>query len=158
MLALAITGCVISGHKAFSTLFLEANAKHESLQIRAKAAQAIADEYQIILTADDSDMNRSRWERRQETADAAKLLEMKSKPPSEAIIYILLALFELVKIGGLYAIATPSSKGLTARQQRAKKRLEKIKDAQAEAEFERKLAAAIEQEDDANVVPLRAKN
>lgn len=156
MLALAITGCVISGHKAFSTLFLEADAKHEALSIRAEAAQKEADKYQAIFLADDTDMNRSRWERRQEAADAAKLEEMKAKPPSEAVIYVLLALFELVKIGGLYAIATPSTMGLTARQKEARRRLEKIKDAKAQAEFERKLAAAMDAEDD-NIVPLHRK-
>lgn len=158
MLALAITGCVISGHKAFSTLFLEADAKHEALSIRADAAQKEADKYQEIFLADDTDTNRARWERRQEAADAAKLEEMKAKPPAEAVIYVLLALFELVKIGGLYAIATPSTKGLTARQRKAKRRLEKIKEAQAAVEFERKLAAALQAEDDANIVPLRAKS
>jgi hypothetical protein len=158
MLALAITGCVISGHKAFSTLFLEADAKHVALSIRADAAQKEADKYQVIFLADDTDMNRSRWNTRQESADAARLLEMKSKPPSEVIIYVLLALFELVKIGGLYAIATPSTMGLTARQKEARRRLEQIKDAKSQAEFEKKLAAALEAEDDTNVVTLRAKS
>jgi hypothetical protein len=158
MLTLAITGCVISGHKAFSTLFLEADAKHAALSIRADAAQKEADKYQAIFLQDDTDMNRARWNARQDSADAARLAEMKSAPPPEAIIYVLLALFELVKIGGLYAIATPSTLGMTKRQKEAKRRLEKIKDAKAQAEFEKKLAAALEAEDDANVVPLRAKN
>lgn len=158
MLALAITGCVISGHKAFSTLFLEADAKHAALSIRADAAQKEADKYQAIFLADDTDMNRARWNARQDSADAARLAEMKSAPPPEAIIYVLLALFELVKIGGLYAIATPSTMGMTARQKEAKRRLEKIRDAKAQAEFEKKLACALETEEDANVVPLRAKS
>lgn len=158
MLTLAITGCVISGHKAFSTLFLEADAKHIALSIRADAAQKEADKYQVIFLADDTDMNRSRWNTRQERADEARLLEMKSKPPSEVIIYVLLALFEMVKIGGLYAIATPSTMGMTTRQKRSKRNLEQIRDAKAQAEFEKKLAAALEAEDDANVVPLRAKS
>jgi hypothetical protein len=158
MLALAITGCIISGHKAFSTLFLEADAKHTALSIRADAAQKEADKYQVIFLADDTDMNRSRWNSRQEQADESRLQEMKSKPPSEAIIYVLLALFELVKIGGLYAIATPSTMGQTARQKAARRRLEKIRDAKAEAEFEKKLAAALEAEDDTNIVPLRAQS
>lgn len=157
MLTLAITGCVISGHKAFSTLFLEADAKHASNVIRTDAAQKEADKYLALHLANETDTSRKSWEMRQGWADEAKLVEMKSEPPPKAIIYVLLALFELVKIGGLYAIATPSTLGMTDRQKKAKKRLEKIKDAKAQAEFEKKLAAALEAEED-NVVPLRAKN
>lgn len=156
MLALAITGCVLSGHKAFSTLFLEAEAKHKSNVIRTDAAQKEADKYLQMHLAKETDTSRKSWEMRQGWADEAKLVEMKSEPPPKAIIYILLALFELVKIGGLYAIATPSTLGMTKRQKEAKKRLEKIKDAKAQAEFEKKLAAALEAED--NVVPLRAQS
>lgn len=156
MLTLAITGCIISGHKAFSTLFLEADAKHQSLKIRTVAAQAEADKYLALHLAQETETSRKSWEMRQGFADEAKLAEMKSAPPPKAIIYVLLTLFELVKIGGLYAIATPSTLGMTKRQKEAKRRLEKIKDAKAEAEFERKLAAALEAEDD-NIVPLRAK-
>lgn len=158
MLALAITGCVISGHKAFSTLFLEADAKHASNAIRTEAAQKEADKYLAAHLAIETESSRKSWEMRQGWADEAKLVEMKSAPPPEAIIYVLLALFELVKIGGLYAIATPSTLGMTNRQKEAKRRLEKIKDAKAQAEFEKKLAAALDAEDDANVVQLRAKS
>jgi hypothetical protein len=156
MLALAITGCVISGHKAFHTLFLEADAKHASNAIRADAAQREADAQHADFLRERTDVNRARWQRLQAQADEARLVQMKSEPPPKAIIYVLLVLFELVKIGGLYAIATPSTLGLTGRQKQARRRLEKIKDARAQAEFEKKLAAAIDAED--NVVPLRASN
>jgi hypothetical protein len=157
MLVLAISGCIISGHKAFSTLFLEADAKHQSNVIRAEAAQAEADKYHAAHLAQETDTSRKTWETRQTWADEAKMVEMKSEPPPKAIIYVLLTLFELVKIGGLYAIATPSTLGLTKRQKEARRRLEKIKDAKAQAEYEKKLAAAMEAEDD-NIIPLRAKN
>lgn len=153
ILALAITGCVISGHKAFSTLFLEAEASHASLQKTETALQAIADNYAAIYAADDSDLNRARWEARQKNADRAHLEVLKAKPPSRAVIYVMLALFEITKIGGLYALATPSTRGLTHRQRKAQKRMQKIKDAEAEAKFEAQLAAA---QDTDNVFPLRA--
>lgn len=153
ILALAITGCVISGHKAFSTLFLEAEANYEALQAREAALKNVALEYAATYAADDSDINRARWEQRQKNADAASLEVLKAKPPSTAVIYVMLALFEITKIGGLYALATPSTRGLTHRQRKAQKRMQKIKDAEALALFEAKLAAA---QDIDNVVPLRA--
>lgn len=158
MLALAISGCVLSGHKAFSTLFLEADAKHKSLSIRAEAAQKEADKYLAAHIDQETDRSRAQWEQRQAWADEARLAEMKSKPPAKAIIYVLLTLFELVKIGGLYAIATPSTKGLTEAQRKAQRRMEKIRAAKAQAKFERDLAAAMEAEDETNIVPLRAKS
>lgn len=157
ILCLAIAGCVISGHRAFHTLSLEASHNYERLVIRANAEQAVADRYAAILAADDSDVNRARWERRQDIADAAKLNVLKSQPVPKSLVYIFLALFETIKIGGLWALATPTGKGLTKAQRRAQKRQQKIKDAKALAKFERDLAAAAEAEDDANVVPLRAK-
>jgi hypothetical protein len=157
ILALAIAGCVISGHRAFHTLNLEASANYESLVIRADAAQKEADKYQAIFLAEDTDTNRARWERRQDTADAAKLAVLKAKPIPEALVYVFLALFEVVKIGGLYGLATPTTKGLSKAQRKALARQQKIKDAKALAKFERDLAAAMEEGDD-NVFPLRAKN
>lgn len=154
ILALAITGCVLSGHKAFSTLFLEADANHTALQARADAAQEVADEYKAVFVADDSEINLARYESRQKTADQKALEALKSAPPPEGIIYILLALFELVKIGGLYALATPSTKGLTKPQRRAQKRQQKLRDKKAIADFERKLADLDDADD--NVFPLRA--
>lgn len=155
ILALAITGCVISGHKAFSTLFLEAEANYEALQAREAALKNVALEYAATYAADDSDINRARWEQRQKNADAASLEVLKAKPPSTAVIYVMLALFEITKIGGLYSLATPSTRGQTHRQRNAAKRLQKIKDAEAEARFERELAAILEAED--NIIPMRAK-
>lgn len=155
ILALAITGCVISGHKAFSTLFLEAEANYTALQARETALKNVALEYAAAYAADDSDINRARWEQRQKNADAASLEVLKAKPPSTAVIYVMLALFEITKIGGLYALATPSTRGQTHRQRKASKRLQKIKDAEAAARFERELAAVFEAED--NIIPMRAK-
>jgi hypothetical protein len=154
MLALAITGCVISGHKAFHTLFLEADAKYTSLSIRADAAQREADAFHADYIRERTDVNRSRWEMRQEWADQARLTQMKSQTPPKYIIYVLLALFELVKIGGLYALATPSTLGLSGKQKAARRRLERIREARAQAEFEKKLAAAIDADED-NIVPFR---
>jgi len=158
ILTLAIAGCVISGHRAFHTLSLEAEANHGSLKIRAEAAQKEADKYLEILLADDKDVNRKMWERRQDAADAAKLAVLKAEPLPAGLVYVFLALFEVVKIGGLWALATPTALGLTKAQRRAQKRQQKLRDAKALAEFERKLRAASDAEDDANVVPLRAKS
>ena len=149
-----IASGVLSGHKAFSTLFLEADANHTALQARADAAQEVADEYKAVFVADDSEINLARYESRQKTADQKALEALKSAPPPEGIIYILLALFELVKIGGLYALATPSTKGLTKPQRRAQKRQQKLRDKKAIADFERKLADLDDADD--NVVQLRA--
>lgn len=155
ILALAIAGCVISGHRAFHTLSLEAEANHESLVIRAEAAQKEADKYFAIFLADDKDVNRAAWTRRQDLADEAKLAVLKAEPVPKGLVYIFLALFETVKIGGLWALATPTTRGLTKAQRKALKRQQKIRDAKAQAEFERKLREA---EDTDNVFPLRAQS
>ena len=154
ILALAIAGCVISGHRAFHTLSLEASASHGSLVIRAEAAQKEADAKLAILLADDRDVNRQVWEDRQDRADKAKLAVLKSEPLPATIVYVFLALFEIIKIGGLWALATPSTKGLTHAQRRAMHRQEKIREAKAQAAFERRLAEANE---DDNVFPLKVK-
>lgn len=155
ILTLAIAGCVISGHRAFHTLALEAEAKHESLTIRAAAAQKEADKYLTIFLEDDRDVNRAAWVRRQDLADEAKLAVLKSKPVPAGLVYVFLALFETVKIGGLWALATPTTRGLTKAQKQAMKRQQKIRDAKAQAKFERDLAAAMDAEDETNIVPLR---
>ena len=157
ILCLAVAGCVISGHRAFHTLSLEAEANHGSLVIRAEAAQKEADKYFTILLLDDEDINRSMWERRQGVADAARLAVKKASPLPAGLVYVFLALFEVVKIGGLWALATPTTMGLTKAQLRAQRRQQKLRDAKSLADFERKLREATG-EDDANVVPLRAKS
>ena len=157
ILCLAIAGCVISGHRAFHTLSLEATANHGSLTIRAEAAQKEADKYFAVFLDDDRDVNRAAWSRRQDLADAARLAVLKAEPISSWLVYVFLALFETVKIGGLWALATPTTKGMSKAQRRALGRQQKIKETKALAKFERDLAAAVETDDD-NVVPLRAKN
>jgi succinate dehydrogenase hydrophobic anchor subunit len=158
ILALSIAACVISGHRAFHTLSLEAEANHGSLVIRAEAAQREADKYLEILLQDDKDVNRKMWERRQDNADAAKLAVLKAEPLPAGLVYVFLALFEVVKIGGLWALATPTTMGLTKAQRRAQERQRKIKEAKSQAEFERKLKEAEGDESDSNVLPLRAKS
>lgn len=158
ILILAIAGCVISGHRAFHTLSLEAQANHGSLVIRAEAAQKEADKYLAIFLADDTDMNRARWTTRQDTADDAKLAVLKAEPIPAGLVYVFLALFEVVKIGGLWALATPTTLGLTKAQRRAQERQRKIKEAKSQADFERKLREAEGAEEDNNVLPLRAKS
>jgi succinate dehydrogenase hydrophobic anchor subunit len=155
ILVLAITGCVISGHKAFNTLFLEADANYKALQARESAMVKVALNYANIYAADDTDQNLARWELRQKAADAASLEVLKAKPPSKTVIYVFLALFEITKIGGLYSLATPSTKGQTWAQRGAAKRQKKISEAKAQAAFERRLAEA--SEDDDTVVPFKAK-
>ena len=83
----------------------------------------------------------ARWERRQEQADEANLKKLKATPPHQAIVFILLALFEMVKIGGLYALATPSTKGRTPAQRKSDKRRAQIAEAKANAEYEARIAA-----------------
>lgn len=156
ILALAITGCVICGHKAFNTLFLEADANYKALEKRADNFQKVADNYAAIYAADDSDQNYNRWESRQTRADEAHLEVLKADPPSKLVIYVMLALFEITKIGGLYALATPSTRGQTWAQRAASKRQTKIAEAKRLARFKQELAAAAEA-DDTNVVELRQK-
>lgn len=158
ILALAIAGCVISGHRAFHTLGLEATANHEALVIRADAAQKEADKYLATFLADDTDMNRARWSTRQDNADKAKLAVLKAEPLPPSLTYVFLALFEVIKIGGLWALATPTMLGLTKAQRRAQERQRKLKEAKSQAEFERKLREAEGDESDSNVLPLRAKS
>lgn len=157
ILALAIAGCVISGHRAFHTLSLEASHNYEALTIRADAAQKEADKYLAIFLEDDRDVNRSAWMRRQDLADEAKLAVLKSEPIPESLVYVFLALFETVKIGGLWALATPTTRGLTKAQRAALKRQQKIKEAKALAKFERDLAAAVEAEEPSPEFPKLVK-
>lgn len=156
MLVVAIAGCVFSGKHAFSVLFLEANQTHKVLDIRADAAEVEAASYhQRIIdgvyetTKDGAPIGHgtavARWERMQTKADDARLAEMMAKPPHVAIVYILLALFEMVKIGGLFFAATQKDKpGLTRKQRKALKRRERLDIAKADAEFERKLDNVID--------------
>jgi len=151
MLMFAIAGCVFSGKHAFGVLFLEADQTHKVLDTRADAREAEAAAYHAGIVAGTYETNRegqpiahstavARWERMQDRADDARLAEMKAKPPHQAIVYILLALFEMVKIGGLFFAATQKSeRGLTRKQRQALKRREKLDIAKAEVEFERKL-------------------
>lgn len=140
IMSLAVAGCVISGHKAMSTLYLEADANHKSLETRTKVFQDNADKFSKIYIENDSDVNFAQWQRRQKLADEAKLKELKAAPPPKPIIYVLLSLFELVKIGGLYAIATPSTRGLSWMQRKAYQRQAKIRDKQAKIAFKAKIA------------------
>ena len=140
ILVFAIAGCVISGKQAFHVLFLEANHAHTSLEKRADARQEEADVYKTRWFAGELDVSddiaRGRWERQQDTADAAILAQKKAKPPHEAIVFVLLALFEMVKIGGLWAIATePNKAGMTWAQRRRAKITEAKKKAGQLAEL-----------------------
>ena len=150
ILILAIVGCVISGHRAFHTLSLEAQAKHDAISVRAERAQEAADAYhasRIAGTLEISDsVANARWETKQAVADRLKVDQLKSKPIAPALVYVFLALFEIVKIGGLWALATPSTRGQTRAQRKATKRSAKINEARKQAEFERKLAAALSDE------------
>ena len=155
ILALAITGCVLSGHKAFTSLYLEAEHAYRVQQKVAETSQKIADKYQAKHIANDTDDTiRAQYESRQNTANYQAMLALKAKPPHKGIMYVLLALFEVVKIGGLYALASPSTKGKTWPQRRAEKRQQKIRDKKAIVEFERKIAELDDADD--NVLPMRA--
>ncbi len=148
MLVLAVCGCVISGDRAFHTLFLEAEHNHKTLQVRAVAAQKQADKMlDAVLAANDDHARggaQQKWEAYQSRADEAQLRVLKAKPPHVAIIYVLLTLFEMVKIGGLYALATATTKGWTHAQRKAHKRQQEIKQAKDLAKFKIEMKEAEE--------------
>ena len=154
---MAVAGCVFSGKQAFHVLFLEANANHKALETRAQARQSEADAFHAQMLAGELSVTDSvaqaRWERRQEQADVANLKKLKATPPHQFIVFILLALFEMVKIGGLYALATPSTKGRTPAQRKSDKRRAQIAEAKANAEYEARIAAFEETD---NVVQMSA--
>lgn len=154
LMILAVAGCVMSGHKAFHTLSLDAQAKHASIQLRADRAQESADVYHAQRMAGTLDVTDSmafhRWEDKQEYADRLLVDALKAAPISDVQVWVFLALFEFVKIGGLWSLATPTQRGQTRAQRRATKRQTKIKEAKSLAEFERKLADAKDL-DDTNV-------
>lgn len=156
IMALAIAGCVISGHRAFHTLSLEAQANYASIAVRATRAQEAADAYHAKRVAGTLDLSDSvaaaRWEDKQERADRLKVEQLKAKPIWAPLVYIFLALFEAVKIGGLWALATPSTRGQTRAQRRATKRSARLKEVQALADFKQRLALATDEEP----TPLRA--
>lgn len=142
---MAVAGCVFSGKQAFHVLFLEADANHRALEIRADARQSEADVYHANMIAGLVDVSPSvaqaRWEDKQERADEANLKKLKAQPPHQAIVVLLLALFETVKIGGLFALASPSTKGRTRAQLQSDKRRAKIAERKAQADYEARLAA-----------------
>lgn len=154
---LAVTGCVISGKHAFSTLFLEADANHKALVIQADRLAERADSYHVAMLAGTlTDVTESqavaRWEFQQRAADEARLAEMKGKPPAPVIVFVFLALFEAVKIFGRFALATPTTLGPTRFQRLRTKQAEDLKMRQAEADH----AAKLERLDDSdNVTPMR---
>jgi hypothetical protein len=159
ILVFAIIGCIFSGKQAFHVLFLEADHTHQTLLVRADAREAEARAYhENVLAGNYEDgISRStaeaRWERMQTIADTARLEEMKAKPPHEIMVYIMLALFEMVKIGGLFFVATAKKgQGLTMRQRKAKKNRERLEIAKADAKFESKLEAL----ENGNVVDFEA--
>lgn len=156
LFVMAVGGCVFSGKQAFHVLFLEANANHTALEVRSTARQAEADAYhaQMLLSDAALTVTRPKWARLQEQADAANLATLKSKPPHQAIVYLLLSLFEMVKIGGLFALATPSTKGRSKAQRKSDKRKQKIADAKSQREYEARISAMTE--DDSNVVQMSA--
>jgi len=156
--ALAIAGCVISGKQAFHVLFLEADANHRALAVEADRLQQRADAYHAqmlagVLTDIPETTATARWESKQASANSARLAEMKAKPPHFAIVFVLLALFEAVKIGGLWSIATPTEKGETWNQRKARKRAEQLARARADAKHAERLRSI--DDDDSNVTPLR---
>ena len=157
IMVLAIAGCVISGHRAFHTLSLEAQANYKAIEVRATRAQEAADAYHVQRTTGQlgllDSVAEARWETKQERADRLKVDQLKAKPVSPMLVYVFLALFEIVKIGGLWALATPSTRGQTVAQRRASKRSAKLREKKAQAEFERKLAIA-EALEDGNVVDI----
>lgn len=153
--AMAVAGCVFSGKQAFHVLFLEANANYSSLEVRSTARQAEADAYhaQMLSGGQALTVTRPKWERLQAKADEANLAKLKSKPPHQAIVFILLALFETVKIGGLFALATPSTEGRTKAQRKSDKRRQAIAERKALAKHEQRMA---ELDNNDNVVAISA--
>lgn len=154
ILVVAIVGCVISGKQAFSVLFLEAKHQHDTLVAKTANLQEIADDYKANIKAGIIEFNPrtdkpitldaawARWEAKQQKADDAKLEELKAAPPPEAIVYVLLALFEMVKIGGLYFLATvKSEKGLTKKQRKSLRDRKKLDEKKADQAFKAKLKA-----------------
>ena len=59
----------------------------------------------------------------------------------------------MLKIGGLWALATPTTKGWTRKQRMADKRRQEIAEAKAAAEHALRMSAY---ENDSNVVPISA--
>jgi hypothetical protein len=149
-LTLCVCGCVISGHKAFATLSITAHHEYKNLQADAERLKAEADKYTAAALATtvetEADMYRARAQRWQTQAQNKQLEVLKAKPLPQELYYVLLALFEFLKIGGAYLLATPTTKAWSPAQRKAhnrKRKLEEAEQAAALADAERRASFSV---------------
>ncbi len=139
-LCLAIAGCFISGKRSFHMISVQAEAEYARLSQEHSTLEKVAKDAEAAYLAERTAWNATTWKNSLRSSTDKKVEMERAKPMSVAVMWLFLALFEVLKIGGLWAIATPTTKGLTRHQRRAAERTAKLKEAKADAEFRRKLA------------------
>jgi hypothetical protein len=118
-----VIGCAASGKRAFDMLAIDLRETNKIEMAKAERIQARADEH-FAAAAKATERSTqlqeiSRGELEQAKADAIRLqVEKKAAPPAWLVI-CLLCLFELVKTGGRYAIATETAKTWSPARRRA---------------------------------------
>ena len=122
MFFLAVLGCATSGHRAFSTLAIDIEQTNISDLARADREEARAAEFftaskTLAGTARDTQIYYG--EKKLAEAAAIKLQVAKKTPPPEWLVWCLLALFETIKCGGRWAVATTTSKTWSKAQRKA---------------------------------------
>ena len=157
ILLIAIAGCAISGKRAFQMISVKAEAEYAAELQNHRVLDEIRIQAEAAYKANQTSDTTRDWKNAVTRATEAKVKLEQSKPMPQAVMWLFLVLFEAIKIGGLWAIATPTQRGLTRAQRRAAKRTAKLKEAEADAKFREKLRiiedpeTASDQERDGNV-------
>ena len=109
-----VIGCAASGKRAFDMLAIDLRETNKIEMAKADRIQERADAHFMAAQATTErsiqTQEIARGEKEQAAADALRLKVEKKQPPPAWLVICLLFLFELVKTGGRFAIATETQK------------------------------------------------
>ena len=109
-----VIGCAASGKRAFDMLEIDLRERNKIEMAKADRIQERADAHfmaaQAATERSIQTQEIARGEKEQAAADALRLKVEKKQPPPAWLVICLLFLFELVKTGGRFAIATETQK------------------------------------------------
>lgn len=132
-----VLACAMSGKEAFNNLNIDVRETNASELARAARLQVIADEHFAavkVLQGDAKARESGYGERLQTKVDKIKRDVEKKRPPAAWVVFLFLAIFELVKSAGRFALAVESKQKWNWRQRRTQKLKDKVKLATAKQE------------------------
>lgn len=133
-----VTACAMSGKEAFNNLNIQVRETNQSELAQADRLQETANGYFAAAKAttnpDAKSTQLGYGERMQTRIDQIRIDVEKKRPPQEWVVLLFLAIFELVKSSGRYALAVESKQKWTLRQRKTQKLKEKAKLAAAKQE------------------------